>query len=99
MCLSDERGRGVKILKRHTDWFKVRTARGRVGWGSRAQMEATLTEAGEKKTFAVVLGYDSLRRRTEFGFSLGTFKRDPLLSAHAGYRVHDNFVVEFTIAQ
>jgi len=94
-----ERGERVEILGRHTDWFKVRTARGREGWVSRAQMEATLTGAGEKKTFRDVLFDDYLARRLEFGFSFGTFKRDPLLSAHTGYRVHDNFVVELTVAQ
>ena len=94
-----ERDERVEILKRHTDWFKVRTARGREGWVSRAQMEATLTEAGERKTFRDVLFDDYLSRRLEFGFSFGTFKRDSLLSAYTGYRVHDNFVVEFTIAQ
>jgi len=94
-----ERGERVEILKRHTDWFKVRTVRGREGWVSRGQMDATLTEAGEKKTFRDVMFDDYLARRLEFGFSFGTFKRDSLLSAHAGYRVHDNFVVEFTIAQ
>lgn len=94
-----ERGERVEILKRHTDWFKVRTARGKEGWVSRAQMEATLTEAGEKKTFRDVLFDDYLARRLEFGFSFGTFKRDRLLSAYTGYRVHDNFVVELTIAQ
>jgi hypothetical protein len=94
-----ERGERVEILKRHTDWFKVQTARGREGWVSREQMEATLTEAGEKKTFRDVLFDDYLARRMEFGFSVGRFKRDPLLSAHTGYRVHDNFVVELTIAQ
>jgi Bacterial SH3 domain len=94
-----ERGERVEILKRHTDWFKVRTARDREGWVSRAQMEATLTEAGEKRTFRDVLFDDYLARRLEFGFAFGTFKSDPLLSAYAGYRVHDNFVVELTIAQ
>jgi hypothetical protein len=94
-----ERGERVEILKRHTDWFKVRTARDREGWVSRAQMEATLTEAGEKKTFRDVLFDDYLSRRMEFGFSFGTLKRDSLLSAYVGYRVHDNFVVELTIAQ
>jgi hypothetical protein len=94
-----ERGERVEILKRHTDWFKVRTARDREGWVSREQMEATLTGAGEKKTFRDVLFDDYLARRLEFGFSFGTFKRDSLLSAHTGYRVHENFLVEFTIAQ
>jgi hypothetical protein len=94
-----ERGERVEILKRHTDWFKVRTARGKEGWVSRVQMEATLTEAGERKTFRDVLFDDYLARRMEFGFSFGTFNRDPLLSVYTGYRVHDNFLVELTIAQ
>src|SRR5215467_789777 len=94
-----ERGERVEILKRHTDWFKVRTERGKEGWASRAQMEATLTEAGEKKTFRDVLFDDYLARRMEFGFSFGRLRQDPLLSAYAGYRLHENFVAELTIAQ
>jgi len=94
-----ERGERVEILGRHTDWFKVRTARGKLGWVSRAQMEATLTEAGEKKTFRDVLFDDYLARRMEFGFSIGRLSHDPLLLAYAGYRLHENFIVELTVAQ
>lgn len=94
-----ERGERVEILSRHTDWFKVRTARDKEGWVSRAQMEATLTEAGEKKTFRDVLFDDYLARRIELGFAFGTLNHDPLLSAYAGYRLHENIEVELTIAQ
>jgi hypothetical protein len=94
-----ERGERVEILMRHTDWFKVRTERGKEGWVSRLQMEATLTEAGEKKTFRDVLFDDYLARRMEFGFSFGRLRQDPLLSAYAGYRVHENFIGELTISQ
>lgn len=94
-----ERGERVEVLKRHTDWFKVRTERNKEGWVSRAQMEATLTEAGEKKTFRDVLFDDYLARRMEFGFAFGSLNHDPLLSAYAGYRLHENIEVELTIAQ
>jgi len=94
-----QRGESVEILKRHTDWFKVRTERRKEGWVSRAQMEATLTEAGETKTFRDVLFEDYLARRMEFGFSFGRLKHDPLLSAYTGYRLHENFVAELTVAQ
>ena len=94
-----ERGERVEILKRHTDWFKVRTTRDKEGWVSRAQMEATLTEAGEKKTFRDVLFDDYLARRMEFGFAFGSFNHDPLLSAYTGYRLHQNIEVELTVAQ
>jgi Bacterial SH3 domain len=94
-----ERGERVEILGRHTDWFKVRTERGKEGWVSRTQMEATLTEAGQKKTFRDVLYEDYLSRKVEFGFSFGQLRHDPLLLAYTGYRLHENFIVELTIAQ
>jgi len=94
-----ERGERVEILMRHTDWFKVRTGRGEEGWVSRVQMEATLTEAGEKKTFRDVLFDDYVARRVEFGFSFGKLRQDPLLAAYGGYRLHENFIGELTIAQ
>ena len=40
----------IEIELRHTDWYKVRTEGGKVGWVHRAQLETTLTEAGGTKT-------------------------------------------------
>lgn len=94
-----ERGESVEILKRETDWFKVRTTRGKEGWVVRAQMERTLTEAGVKASFRDVLLEDYLHRRLEFGFSVGRFESDPLLTAHVGYRLHDNLLVELALSQ
>ncbi len=94
-----ERNDWVEILKRHTDWFQVRTPLGKEGWVSREEMENTLTEAGVKKTFRDLLFDDYLRRRVEFGFSVGYFERDPILTAYLGYRLHDNFLVELALGQ
>jgi hypothetical protein len=94
-----ERGEWVEILKRHTDWFKVRTARDKEGWVTRSQMENTLTDAGAKRTFRDVLLDDYLQRRLEFGFSFGRFENDPMLTARAGYRLHDNLIAELAISQ
>jgi len=95
-----ERGQWIEILKRHTDWFKVRSEQGKEGWVDRAQLERTLTEAGAQKTFRDVLVEDYLTRRVEFGFSYGTFnKSDPIISAFAGYRLGDNLGLELTIGQ
>src|SRR5438552_3520272 len=55
-----ERGEAVEILRRHTDWFEVRTERGKEGWVSREQMETTVTEAGTQKMFGDVLMEDYL---------------------------------------
>lgn len=95
-----ERGQWIEILKRHTDWFRVRSEQGKEGWVSRSQLERTLTEAGATKTFRDVLVEDYLTRRLEFGFSFGTFnKSDPIMTAFAGYRFGDNLGVELAVGQ
>ena len=40
---------GSTIELRHTDWFRVRTDGGKVGWVQRGQLETTLTAAGEQQ--------------------------------------------------
>ena len=37
----------IEVLKRKTDWFKVRTPDGKRGWVARTQLEKTLTTSGE----------------------------------------------------
>lgn len=94
-----ERGEAVEILMRRTDWFKVRSARGKEGWASREQMERTLAEAGVPTTFRDVLLQDYLRRRLEFGFSFGRFESDASLTARIGYRWHENVLFELALSQ
>ncbi len=91
-----ERGESVEILMRRTDWFKVRTAKGKEGWVSRAQMERTLTEAGVQTTFRDVLLEDYLRRRFYGGMDYGRLEYDPILILRLGYQVSRNFAVELT---
>jgi hypothetical protein len=94
-----ERHEWIEIELRHTDWFKVRTAAGKEGWVSRAQLERTLTDAGTKKTFRDVLLDDYLRRRLEFGFAWGQFKSEPMLKAWMSYNLSDTIAVEATGGQ
>ena len=94
-----ERGEWVELLKRKTDWFKVRTAAGKEGWAARAQIEATLTEAGVQKSFRDVLEEDYRRRRIEAGISTGVLDGDSDLTVHVGYRLSDNFTAEFAYGQ
>jgi hypothetical protein len=94
-----DRGEWVEIIKRRTDWFKVRTENGKEGWASRSQMERTLTEAGVARTFRDVLLDDYLGRRLEFGFSAGRFEDDPMLVARVGYKLTDNLVAELVLSR
>lgn len=89
----------IEIMLRHTDWFKVRTAGGKVGWVQRQQLETTLTEAGGKKTFRDVALDDYLLRRVELGAAWGRFKSEPMLKLWTAYRLSETLSVEATLGQ
>jgi len=94
-----ERGEWIEILKRKTDWFKVRLASGKEGWVNRVQLENTLTEAGAKTTFRDVMLADYLDRRLEVGFGWGQFDNDPVLTMRIGYGLTPNFITELSASQ
>lgn len=94
-----ERGEWIEILKRKTDWFKVRLASGKEGWVNRSQLENTLTEAGAKTTFRDVMLTDYLNRRLEVGFGWGQFDKNPVLSMRIGYALTPNFITELSASQ
>jgi len=93
------RGEWISIELRHTDWFKVRTAGGKVGWVERPQLEGTLTEAGGKKTFRDITLDDYLLRRLELGAAWGSFSSEPMLKLWTSYRLSDTLSVEATVGQ
>jgi hypothetical protein len=94
-----ERGDRIEILKRHTDWFKIRTVGGKEGWVARAQMERTVIEAGVPTSFRDIVVEDYLRRRFELGFAGGTLEDDPLMIVRAGYVLTENLRAELTFGQ
>lgn len=94
-----DRNEWVEIIKRKTDWFKVRTDRNKTGWVERSQIERTLTEAGINKRFRDVLVSDYLRRRIEFGISGGDFEGDPIVIARLGYKFSENILLELSYGE
>jgi len=89
----------VEVELRHTDWFKVRTSGGKQGWVHREQLERTLTDAGDKKTFREVLLDDYLRRRFELGAAWGVFSSEPMLKLWTSYKLSAGLSVEGTLGQ
>jgi len=94
-----ERQATVEIVLRHTDWFKVRTDDGRLGWVHRAQLERTLTAAGATKSFRDVLIDDYLQRRFELGAAYGRFESSPLIKFFAGWRFTDTLSIDAALGQ
>lgn len=89
----------IEIELRHTDWYRVRTEGGKVGWVHREQLTTTLTAAGGQKTFRDIALDDYLRRRVEMGAAWGRFRAEPMLKAWASYKLSDTLAVEGTIGQ
>jgi len=94
-----ERGEWVQILKRKTEWFKVRTDAGKEGWVRREQMERTLTPAGTALKITDVAEGDFARRRWEIGISTGDFSGATIINAWSGYGFTRNLSVELSASQ
>jgi opacity protein-like surface antigen len=62
-----DRGTSVDLLRRRTDWIKVRSSDGTEGWVHRSQLERTLTPGGEP----VTLPGPSPGARTEHRWEVG----------------------------
>lgn len=89
----------IAIELRYTDWYKVRTDGGKLGWVHRRQLQTTLTEAGSQKGFRDIALDDYLQRRLELGAGVGRFKGEPMLKVFGGYRLGDTLQLEGTIGQ
>jgi hypothetical protein len=89
----------ITIELRHTDWYKVRTASGKVGWVARSQLQTTLTEAGVAKGFRDLAVDDYLVRRLDLGAAWGIFDSEPMLKVWSSYKLSDTLSVEATIGQ
>ena len=93
------RNEWIEVELRHTDWFKVHTDGGKVGWVNRQQLESTLTAAGGTKTFRDVLLDDYLTRRVQLGAAWGHFSSEPMLKLWTSYRLSETLSLEATLGQ
>ncbi len=94
-----ERGKWVDILKRRTDWFKVRSDTGKEGWVRRNEMELTLTSWGEKTDFNEAALSDFSKRRWEMGVMGGDFEGTNVISLYGGYAFNANLSGELSLSQ
>ena len=93
------RDQWIALELRHTDWFKVRTQGGQVGWVQRSQLQTTLTAAGDVKSFRDILLDDYLKRRLQVGAAWGQFKSESMLKFWTSYRLSETLSAEATLGQ
>ena len=66
-----DRGASVDLLRRRTDWIKVRGGDGTEGWVHRSQLERTLTPGGEPVTLPGPSPEARAEHRWEIGLATG----------------------------
>ena len=79
-----ERGDSVTLLKRRTDWFKVRTAGGVEGWVDRRVVEQGAMPGTPVLGLRDAALDDYLARRVEIGFATGDFDGDQAFTFRGG---------------
>jgi hypothetical protein len=89
-----ERGETIEILKRRTDWFLVRDARGREGWVKQAQLELTLKPDGETVEFTEAGQQDFTASRWEAGLLSGDYGGANIISLYTGYSFNPHVSLE-----
>jgi uncharacterized protein YgiM (DUF1202 family) len=94
-----ERGEQVVVIKRKTDWFKVRTGKGKVGWVARAQMEKTLDIHGQTTQVAEAGLGDFSQRRWEVGLMGGDFNNTPIMTLFGSFAFNKNLLAEMSYSQ
>jgi hypothetical protein len=94
-----ERGDEVGILKRRTDWFKVRSPDGHQGWASREQMELTLQPSGKPAKFPAATRAAFDARHWELGVLAGDFGGATAYTGFGSYRFSRHLAVELNASQ
>jgi hypothetical protein len=94
-----ERGQTIKIIKSHTDWYKIESPTGKVGWVSRDQLSQTLSPAGTDVELKQFTHQDFEQRHWEVGAMGGQLDDAPVLSLYGGYQFMPNFSAELTLSE
>ncbi|WP_343858115.1 SH3 domain-containing protein [Aliiglaciecola litoralis] len=94
-----EKGEWIRVLKRRTNWFKVRTEKGKEGWVKQQDLQLTLNSKGEPVEVADG-SFESYQSRSfEFGASGGSLESVPSLSAFASWVITENISTELSYTQ
>ena len=89
-----ERGERIELLKRRTDWVKVRNRRGVEGWVHIDAIGRTLDELGEPLGIASPDWNAFAARRWEFGLLLGDFDSSDAVGAYGAWHFTRNLSAE-----
>ena len=94
-----DRGTEVEVMRRKTDWYKLRSADGKTGWASRDQMRQTLTPGGEQFEVVELDQEDFYTRKWVVGVTGGEFESAPVFTVFTAYSFTENLAAELHFGQ
>lgn len=89
-----EEGAWITLIKRRTQWIKVRTPRGQSGWVHRQQLARTLDESGSYVALEERKLEDFFRPHGEVGVMIGELDNITSLTVHGGYAFTENLQLD-----
>jgi len=93
------RDESVDVLKRRTDWFKVRTERGVEGWAHQRNMLQTVLADGSPFKFSLGDQAGFTSHEWEGGIFYGRYGGADLVSAYAARSFNQNLSLELAVGQ
>ncbi|MCZ6476316.1 MAG: SH3 domain-containing protein [Gammaproteobacteria bacterium] len=93
-----ERGEQIEVLKRRTDWFKIRIRHGEEGWVNDTQLARTFQLNGEPTELPGYSLADYGERRWEFGVLYGDFGGANVVSTYGAFSMTENLSVELWLS-
>jgi SH3 domain-containing protein len=94
-----DRGESVNLLRRRTDWIKVRNDRGIEGWVNRSQLERTLTPDGESVKVPGPSPEGRLEHRWETSIGTGDFDGASMITASGSFALTHSMIVRADVSQ
>jgi hypothetical protein len=94
-----ERGEHIALLKRRTEWYKIRTERGKEGWVHEQQLQTTLNLDGGPFELPGLSLDDYTERRWEVGILYGDFGGANAISSYGSYSFTPNLSGELWVSQ
>ncbi|MGI9257836.1 MAG: SH3 domain-containing protein, partial [Gammaproteobacteria bacterium] len=94
-----ERGEQIEVLKRRTDWFKIRIERDKEGWVNQSQLARTFDLNGEPTDVPSYTLEDYAERNWEVGVLYGDFGGANVVSTFGAYTMTPNLSVELWVSE
>ncbi|MEO0442459.1 MAG: SH3 domain-containing protein [Pseudomonadota bacterium] len=94
-----EKGEVITLLKSKTDWIKVETEKGLLGWIHRRHIDTTVGINGELVDLGIPDRDDFANRQWELGFTVGEFDNIDSLGVNLSWRFTKNLAAELRYTQ